>query len=255
MAEKPERAEEVVVDEERFLAEGLEWFRKAMVGIGLDPEHALQRKVESWLRYFYRWPGRRISGFSGAKEVAIKLLADSFGIALVPGCVGEGRVLDLGSGNGWPGLAVKLLREEVELVLMDSRSRACDFLRGFVASSGFAGVEVVWRRGEEAAKDGEYREKFGLVTSRAMAAPGIVLEIGAGFVEIGGKVALWLSPEQKNLVREEALFQLGLMVCGFRDYVLPEIGVGRAIGIFRKVAPTPERFPRRYSAIKKKPLM
>jgi len=165
------------------------------------------------------------------------------------------EVLDLGSGNGWPGLAAKLWVGQVRLSLMDSRRGACKFLRKFIEYSGLDGVAVVEKRGEEAARAPDFREKFDVVVSRAMAPPGVVLEIASGLVTVGGKVLLWLGPGQEKVLETDGSRILGLRLRETRQYELSEDMGKRIIAVYSKMDSLASIYPRRYASMKKRPLV
>ena len=98
------------------------------------------------------------------------------GRTLLDGLPPSGRVLDLGSGGGLPGLVLATARPELELTLLEARQRACRFLREAVAELGLTGVEVVESRAEEAARRPGLRESFDAVVSRSFGPPAATAE-------------------------------------------------------------------------------
>ncbi len=210
--------------------------------------------VESWLEFYAGWEGRRVAGFGDPRELAVKLLADSFSIEFLSNVMSAENTVDLGSGNGWPGLAVRLLFEDAKVSLLDSRQGACEFMDGFIRSSGLSRVEVIQDRAEQAGHKREFREKYTLVSTRAMARPRIVLELCSGFLAVGGKAVLWIGPGQEIPKAGRGLEEIGLSFLEKHTYLLPE-GMGtRILAVYSKETALREEYPRRYNRISKKPL-
>ncbi len=160
------------------------------------------------------------------------------------------RIADLGSGAGWPGLALAAALPEAEVWLVETAIRHCRYLERAIEVSGLGNVSVVNRRIEDWSWTGD------LVTARALAALPVVLEYAAPLLVEGGRFVAWkgaVSPEEDaaGLVAAEILGLERLAVHpvtpykGSRDHTLH---------VFCKIAPTPERFPRRAGMASKRPL-
>ena len=118
------------------------------------------------------------------------------GRALLASLPDGGRVLDLGSGGGLPGLVLAIYRPELELTLLEARQRACRFLREAVAGLGSAGVVVVEARAEEAARRADLRETFDVVVARSFGPPAVTAECAVGFLRAGGRVIVSEPPDE-----------------------------------------------------------
>lgn len=163
------------------------------------------------------------------------------------------RIADLGSGAGWPGLALAAALPEAHVALVESASRHCRYLERALAASGLTNVEVVHARAEA------WPEGLGahdLVTARALAALAVVCEYAAPLLSPGGTLVAW----KGEIAAEEAADGaaaaevLGLEPVEVRP-VRPFPGArGRTLHVLRKVAPTPARFPRRPGMAAKRPI-
>ena len=144
----------------------------------------------------------------------------------------------------------------VKLDLLDSRLGSCDFMKRFVDKCGFDNVNVLHLRAEEASTAKEYGEGYSVVVSRAMASFSNVLELSAPFVKPGGKAVLWLGPGQKQKIGEARKFcsNLGLSPGECYKYTLPLQMGNRCLALFNKTHSPAPGFPRKYSAVKKRPL-
>lgn len=226
-------------------------FREALELMEIDAPQTADLIIESWIRYFVRWKGRRVVGFENPEDIAVKLLGDSFAIFYAAGDISPLRTLDIGSGNGWPGLAVKALFPDAHVTLLDSRKGSCDFMRGYIEAARLSGIEVLEARAEEVAHVSCRRDQYSLVTTRAVADPSVCLELSTGFLEQGGQVALWVGPGQKFPKEAGDLVKFGLRHFFTYGYCLPH-GMGdRLLVLYLKESFIEEDIPRSYASIKR----
>lgn len=238
-----------------FAHKGMESLKEAAPHLGIALTDEARGVIQKWFDFYTTWPGRRVIGFTDPIDVAVKLVLDSFVVGRALPDMPPGDALDLGSGNGWPGLALRLAMSPRNVSLLDSRKGACEFLRGFLAFSGLLGVTVVEARAEERAKAPESAGRYRVVTTRAMASPAVSLELAAGFLSLGGAAALWLGPEEDALPdKEREIPELGLGAPSIWHYRLPH-GMGkRTLVVYRRISAIAPGYPRRIAAVKKRPL-
>ncbi len=157
-------------------------------------------------------------------------------------------VIDIGSGAGFPGMPVKLLRPDIEMTLLDSSAKKCEFIKRAADKLG-VGVTVIAGRAEEEAR-GLLRESFDFVLSRAVAPLNMLLELCAAFIRVGGAFAAWKgeSYEEELSQAPGAIKTLG---CRVNDAHFIDPG---AIILIEKQKPAPDLYPRRFSKIKSNPL-
>jgi 16S rRNA (guanine527-N7)-methyltransferase len=163
------------------------------------------------------------------------------------------RIADIGSGAGWPGLALAAALPESHVALVESQVRHCRYLARAVAASGLTNVEVVHARAEAwpegiAAHD--------LVTARALAALPVVCEYAAPLLALGGTLVAWKGdvPPTEAADGAAAAEMLSLEAVAVRPVQPFPDARGRTLHVFRKIAPTPPRFPRRPGMAAKRPL-
>ncbi len=238
-----------------YVGEVMAHFNKAVGYMQIQLPDSGRVLIEKWLEFFNSWKGRRVTGFETAEQLAVKLLADSFAVSYAEKSSCEGGAMDLGSGNGWPGLALSALGLCKRLSLLDSRLGACDFLNTFIHLNDLPHFNVIHERAEEAGRNNELREKYVLVVTRAMAAPGIALEMCSGLLSVGGKALLWLGPEQIVPKNRSSLSSVGLMLKKEIPYNLP-YGMGkRVLAVYLKTNKLKAKYPRRYATISRNPLI
>ena len=190
------------------------------------------------------------------REVAAAVdrhVADSLVALELPEVADAHRIADLGAGAGWPGLALAATLPEAHVALVESALRHCRYLEKAVAAGGFANVEVVHARAEAWAEGLGVHD---LVTVRAVAALPVLCEYAAPLLADGGALVAWKGavPAEEAAAGAAAASILGLEVGEVRA-VEPFPGAERrTLHVFRKNAPTPERFPRRPGMAVKRPL-
>lgn len=158
------------------------------------------------------------------------------------------RVIDVGTGAGFPGVPVKLLRSDIALTLLDASGKKTDFIRGALEAMGVQ-AQVLCARAEELART-QLRESFDIVLSRAVAPLRMLLELCVPLLRTGGTLAAWKgeSAEQELAEAQNALDVLGCDQVGVHP-----IGPG-ALLLIEKQKPAQEKYPRRFAKIKSDPL-
>lgn len=232
------------------------------MGIQVD-----SRQVALFLDYaseLLRWNERiNLTAVREPAGVVEKHILDSLGCALVLNeCLGRGgaggvRMVDVGSGAGLPGLVLGIYYGPAgwAVTLIEANGKKAVFLRHVVRMLGLDWVEVVQARAEEVAVDGRRRERYDVAVARAVAELPVLAELCLPLVTCGGlflamKGAGW----QEELGEGGVLRILGGELGRVVRYTLPYSGLERHLVVVRKVAATPEGFPRRSGIAKKRPL-
>jgi 16S rRNA (guanine527-N7)-methyltransferase len=164
--------------------------------------------------------------------------------------------IDIGSGGGFPGLPIKIVRPELELTLLEANGKKAGFLRDVVAELGLAGVQVINERAESVGHDPEHRESYALAVARAVAPLRVLLELSLPFVRLDGWLATPKGSGAQREIREAAaaLRTLGGEVMEARRLELDWPGPPPTFVLVRKVAETPAQYPRRPGMPSKRPL-
>jgi 16S rRNA (guanine527-N7)-methyltransferase len=180
-------------------------------------------------------------------------LADSLVALELEQVMNARRIADIGAGAGFPGLPLAVALPEVEVALVESQRRKCDFLLRISVEAQIDNASVVRARAEEW-NDGMTHND--VVAARALAPQPVVLEYAAPLLRVGGSLVDWrgrrdAEEERAALAAAEAL---GLELTEIRSVTPFEAATDRHLHVFAKVAPTPERFPRRAGMARKRPL-
>ena len=201
-------------------------------------------KLVELARLISEWPGL-VSGPAG------ELIADS--LVLLDHLAEAGRVVDVGSGGGLPGLPLKIVLPGLSLTLVEADQAKAAFLVRACAALGLREVEVVARRAEEVGQDPLYRESFDVALARALAPMPVLVELCLPLVRVGGRL-LAQKTESENLdAARRAIETMG----GKLDRVVAAPSAARGTGtvvIVDKVRPTPPAYPRRPGVPSRKPL-
>jgi 16S rRNA (guanine527-N7)-methyltransferase len=193
----------------------------------------LDPRLERWLDAVLATPG--LTAIEDRGEARAMLVDDALrGVEVVRAF--EGPLVDVGSGNGSPGIPLATNLPEREVTLLDSNKRRAGFLERMAPD--FPNVKVVWDRAEE--HDGQY----GVAVAKALAPPPVALEWVLPLVREGGAAVLWLGPSADLGALSRVSEQLGGAAVEDRN----------GLAVASKIAPTPAGFPRRPGLARKRPL-
>ena len=165
-------------------------------------------------------------------------------------------VIEIGSGAGFPSVPLKIKREDLKFTLIEANEKKCGFLKTVKENFGFDDFEIVCGRAEEIAQKEGFKDCFDYAVARAVAPLNILCEMMLPFVKVGGFAVAYkgLRYEEELSAARSAIKKLGGEVAEIKNYSLPNDMGERALVVIKKIAPTPEGFPRRYAKIKKCPL-
>lgn len=169
------------------------------------------------------------------------------------------RILDIGSGAGFPGLVLAIVRPAWQIVSLEATEKKANFQQMVCDALGLENTTVLKGRAEAVAHLAAYRQQFDAVTARALAATPVLAELSLGFVKIGGVGLYWKGPSVKEELEtaRAAVKQMGAEIENTLSYTLQTENAEPAklsLVICRKIKATPKQYPRVFGMIKKKPL-
>lgn len=190
------------------------------------------------------------------QEVAVKHFADSLTLLRHQLLPGDCRLVDVGSGAGFPGVPLAILRPDIHFVLLDSLRKRTDFLQNAIEFLQLTNVRIVWARAEDAARMVNFREKFDVAVARAVAALPVLTEYCLPFVRVGGIFVAMKGPLGTIEVKqaEAAIRSLGGNIESVYPLSLPVLPDERQLIVIKKVTPTNRQFPRKAGIPEKQPL-
>ena len=218
---------------------------------GLSPETA-RRCQDYWLLVKKKNEVMNLTAVTDDDEAAGRHFLDSLQLLALAEFSGA-RVIDVGSGAGFPGVPLKLAAGDMSLCLLDSLGKRVDFLREACGSLGLE-AEFIHARAEEQAMKPDYRDAFDLAVSRAVARLNLLTELCLPFVRPGGAFLAMKAGDAEEEINEakSAIRTLGGRIERVFEYQLD--GAARCVVVIRKTAPTPKGYPRAFAKIKKNPL-
>ncbi|MBA7658199.1 Ribosomal RNA small subunit methyltransferase G [subsurface metagenome] len=229
------------------------------LGLHLTPQQLEQFHI--YYQELIDWNRRmNLTAITGYEEVQMKHFLDSLTVipALRKIIVSDNfSLIDVGTGAGIPGIPLKILLPGIKLVLLDATAKKAAFLHHIKHKLGLDNVEIVVGRAEDVAHKAQYREKFELVLSRAVASLPTLVELTMPFCAIGGSFIAQkkglIDPELSQAVR--AISLLGGNLREMKKVDLEEFTDERWLIAIDKVLPTPRQYPRRPGIPAKRPLL
>ena len=187
------------------------------------------------------------------RDVATLHLLDCAALAAQLDLSGK-RVIDVGTGAGFPGMVLAILTPDARFTLLDSLGKRIDWLQQTCEEMGLARVDCVHARAEEFAA--AHRQAYDIATSRAVAALPLLSELALPLAKVGGCFLAMKSVDSDEEINSArgAIGQLGGKIEAIRDYAIPGTEVTHRVVIIRKVKDTPPQFPRSWARMKKAPL-
>lgn len=169
----------------------------------------------------------------------------------------EKKILDVGTGAGFPGLPLKIYLDSVEVHLLDSLKKRVLFLEEVIKNLNLKNVFCFHGRAEDFGKNDAFREQYDLVTARAVARLPVLLELCLPYVKKDGFFIALKGPEGINELEEskEALSLLGGKVYTLKHFIIQGIKQERVLIAFQKTSPTPSKYPRKAGIPQKRPLI
>lgn len=223
---------------------------------GIEISDDLGKKLEIYARLLKEWNDKiNLTAITDDEGIALKHFLDCLLVSKAAQFKNGDKVIDVGTGAGFPGLVIAAAFPDVRVTLLDSTGKKLKAVENIRQEMGVQNAEVVHMRAEDAGKKPEFREKYDFATARAVAELRVLLEYTLPFVKVGGT---FLSLKGASAVDEidgakASLKTLGGKIEGINEFILPG-GDKRAIINVKKISHIPPKFPRVSAQIAKKPL-
>lgn len=223
--------------------------------IGVELNEKKIKKFFDYMNLLLEWNEKiNLTAIIDPSEVIVKHFIDSLTAAkyVEDNC----KVIDVGTGAGFPGIPLKIYNESIDLTLLDSLNKRTIFLKEVTDRLEFSKIQIIHGRAEDYAQDKGYREQFDYAVSRAVAPLNVLLEYLVPYVKINGKVIALKGSSAEEEISESsnALKQLDTSICENEKVELPENSGERNILIMKKGKKTNKIYPRKAGTPKKKPL-
>ena len=237
------------------MAYNLEKFQQGLKDLNLSLD---EKQINQFITYYEMLVEKNkvmnLTAITEFDEVIEKHFLDSLSLCKVMDLDTEISVLDMGTGAGFPGIPLKIAFPKLNVVLADSLNKRILFLDEVIAELGLEKIETIHARAEELGRNKEYREKFDLVVSRAVANLASLNEYCIPFAAIGGKFISYKSGEIEEEVTnaKNSVFLLGGKVKDIFKFDLYE--QKRSFVVIEKIKGTPKTYPRKAGTPTKTPL-
>ena len=232
-------------------------FEKDLLTFGVQLS---DKQINQFLKYYellVEWNGfMNLTTITEYDEVMKKHFVDSLSLIKAFDVSKQKTVIDVGTGAGFPGLALKIAYPSLKVTLLDSLNKRINFLNEVISQLGLTGIEAIHGRAEDYAKQGKLREEFDLCVSRAVANLSTLSEYCLPYVKVGGE---FISYKSEKMEEEMSLAKKAISILGGKfekceEFYLPESDIYRNLVVIKKIKDTPRKYPRKAGLPSKEPL-
>lgn len=228
----------------------------ASMDLYIDFEAA--ERLEEYKALLIEWNEKmNLTAITDEKEIIIKHFLDSISVLKYMELSSFSKSVDIGTGAGFPGIPLKILRPDAEFTLLDSLNKRVNFLNTVIDKLSLKNIEAVHLRAEEGASKKEYRESFDYCFSRAVASLSVLSEYCLPYVKKGGSFVSYKGPDTKEEIAssQNALKILGGKIKKEEKVQLPQSDIIHSLIFIEKISHTPAKYPRKPGVIKEKPII
>ena len=212
-------------------------------------------KFYKYMQLLIEWNEKmNLTAITEPKEIILKHFIDS--ITILKDVNDNAKVVDVGTGAGFPGIPLSIMKQDIKITLVDSLNKRLIFLKEVVEQLKLENIEIIHARAEEFGQNKEYREKFDIATSRAVANLSTLSEYLIPLVKINGKCICMKASEVEEEIEKakKAINILGGTINKIEKFNLPKSDIGRTTIIINKEKNTPNRYPRKPGTPSKEPI-
>ena len=222
-------------------------------GFGLNLNEKIYEKFDTYAELLVCWNEKiNLTAITNPLGITEKHFLDSLAVFRNDIIPQNSSVIDVGTGAGFPGIPMKIYRNDLKVTLLDSLNKRINFLTE-VSDKLSLDMNCIHSRAEDGAKKADLREQFDIATARAVAPLPILCEYCLPYVKIGGQFVALKGPNEDAKASFTAYRTLGAEISDVKEYELP-CGDKRQIIVYYKIKETPRKYPRNPSQIDKKPL-
>jgi len=242
---------------------GKDAFKENLKELNIELNNVQMEAFDEYYRTLLEWNEvMNLTAITDYEEVLLKHYVDSLAINKAIGEVSNWnlnnkiKVIDIGTGAGFPGIPLKIVFDNLDIVLLDSLNKKVNFLNDVIAKLNLSNIKAIHGRAEDYAKDFSYRESFDLCVSRAVSNLATLSEYCLPFVKVGGAFISYKSGEIDAELEEseKAIKMLGGKILKVEKMTLPGSTIERSFVIIEKVKKTINIYPRKAGLPAKEPL-
>ncbi len=223
---------------------------------GVEITQEITNKLNLYGNLLLEWNEKiNLTAITEPKEVLYKHFYDCILFFKNVKVCENAKIIDVGTGAGFPGLVLKIVRPDLEVTLLDSLNKRIIFLNDVIEKLQLQKITAIHSRAEDGGKNPLHREKYDIACARAVASMPVLLEYCSPFVKLGGLFVSMKGPSatEEITLSANAMKQLGMK----KDNIICETLTGneqRTFVTFKKISQTPSKYPRKSGNIAKQPL-
>ncbi len=234
-----------------------EFSRQAQSILSLELSATQLAQFEQLTSLLLDWNTRmNLTGITEPADIALKHYLDSLTVLKVLTKAGHSRLLDVGTGAGFPGLPLAIVLPRLRFTLLDSTAKKLRFIEEAGRDLGLDNIRIVHARAEDAGRDDAHRGTYDFVTARAVSRMPVLMECTLPMTKRGGLVIAMkgASAHEETRAAAKAISTLGGKLAGIDEVRLPNLENPRFLVMVRKVGKTPRRYPRQAGAPSRDPI-
>jgi 16S rRNA (guanine527-N7)-methyltransferase len=215
-----------------------------------------QNQFYDYMNMLIEWNKKiNLTAITEPNQIILKHFVDS--MTILNEINDNSKIIDVGTGAGFPGIPLKIINDKLEIVLLDSLNKRINFLNEVIQKLKLENINSIHFRVEEVGQNMKYREKFDVATSRAVASLNILVEYMLPLIKVGGICICMKGSEIEPEVQDskKAIGILGGKIEKIKSFNLANTDIKRNIVIIKKIKETPKKYPRKAGMPSKEPIM
>lgn len=232
--------------------------KDAILETGLTCSDDQVNKFETYMQGILAWNEKvNLTRITQPDEFIVKHFLDSLVCCTHKEYQNARKIIDVGTGAGFPGIPLAIMSADKNFVLMDSLGKRLKIIDELCAEAGISNVETIHARAEELARNKQHREKYDLCVSRAVANMAVLAEYCLPFIKVGGCLMAYKGPEaaEEAEAAKNAIKLLGGNLAEIYDASLEKYDISHKIVVIKKVKNTVSKYPRKAGTPTKEPLL
>lgn len=231
--------------------------KEAILEMGLECSDEQVSKLNKYMQGILEWNEKvNLTRITEPEEFLVKHYLDSLVCCRRVEFLKAKKIIDVGTGAGFPGIPLAVMSPDKQFVLMDSLNKRLKIIDELCLDAGITNVQTVHARAEELARNKQHREKYDLCVSRAVANMAVLAEYCLPFIRVGGCLMAYKGPEaaEEAEAAEKAIKLLGGEIQEIYEAKLDQYGISHNILTVKKIKNTASKFPRKAGIPTKEPL-